>query len=65
MAIKLKWELGRQGTGYEKVTLLMTRFPIPMDAYLLRYTKDTGVPPHKDTLEQGRHYRLNIRTKAC
>jgi len=30
----LRWVHGRQGTGYDKLLLLVTPFPIPMDVYL-------------------------------
>jgi hypothetical protein len=39
-------------------------WPLPFDSYLIRYPEGSAVPPHKDTVQSGRHYRLNIILKA-
>jgi hypothetical protein len=60
----LQWEQGRQGTGYERLTLIVGGF-LPLDLHILRYRPGDHVPPHTDPVEFGRHYRLNIiLTKA-
>ena len=60
----LRWQRGRQGTGYDKMLLLTARWPLPFDSYLLRYPEGTEIPPHTDPVQQGRHYRLNLILKA-
>lgn len=56
----MKWEVGRQGTGYKKKLLLTGLWPVPFDCYLLKYEKGSEIPSHKDPNQNGRHYRLNI-----
>ena len=59
-----RWQSGRQGSGYDKMLLLTARWPLPFDSYLIRYPDGSSIPPHKDPVQQGRHYRLNIILKA-
>jgi hypothetical protein len=54
----IKWQSGRQGTGYEKLKLLC--FEPYVDAWLLRYRPDAHIPPHRDPVDGRKHYRLNI-----
>lgn len=56
----LKWQPGRQQSGYEKMLLLANSFVLPFDCYLLRYKKGSGVPAHTDPVDNRRHFRLNI-----
>lgn len=56
----LRWRMGRQGTGYEKLLLLASPLPLPFDCYLLRYREGSEVPGHTDPVTGRRHYRLNI-----
>ena len=56
----LRWERGRQGTGYEKCLLLTGLWPLPFDLYLLRYRVGQGIPPHNDPVEGYRHFRANL-----
>ena len=55
-----RWQAGRQNSGYDKMLLLQSWLPIPFDLYLLRYLEGSEVPPHRDEVSFGRHYRLNI-----
>ncbi len=55
-----QWEKGRQNTGYRKMLLGFGFWPCPFDAYLLRFTEGDEIPPHKDSVDSGKHYRLNI-----
>lgn len=32
-----KWTKGRQGSGYDKLKIMESRFPLPFDIYLIRY----------------------------
>jgi hypothetical protein len=59
-----RWRRGRQGTGYDKMLLLTAPWPIPFDSYLIRYPEGTEIPPHRDEVAVGRHYRLNLVMKA-
>ena len=60
-----RWREGRQGTGYEKMLLLTAPWPIPFDCYLLRYRAGSEVPPHRDRVTSGRHYRLNVILRSA
>jgi hypothetical protein len=55
-----RWRRGRQQTGYDKMLLVESLWPIPFDAYILRYPEGSEVPPHTDPVSQGDHYRLNV-----
>ena len=59
-----RWRRGRQGTGYDKMLLVASPWPIGFDSYLLRYPEGTEIPPHTDPKDGCRHYRLNIVLKA-
>jgi hypothetical protein len=61
----MKWQKGRLNTGYDKVLISTGKFPIPFDLYLLRFNEGTEIPPHKDSVKSGRHYRLNIVLKKA
>jgi hypothetical protein len=55
-----RWQRGRQNSGYDKMLLLQSWLPIPFDLYLLHYPEGSEVPPHRDEVDFGRHYRINI-----
>ena len=59
----LRWEAGRQNTGYDKLLLVANPFLIPFDCYLLRFPEGTQIPPHRDPVKSGRHFRLNLIVK--
>ena len=61
----LRWEPGRQGTGYDKCLIVTSPFPVPFDCYLLRFPDGTEIPPHRDPVKTGRHYRLNVVVKRA
>jgi hypothetical protein len=58
-----KWQKGRQGTGYDKMLLATLPWPIPFDCYLLRYPDGSEIPPHRDPVAKGKHFRLNVILK--
>jgi len=60
----LRWQRGRQGSGYDKMLLATARWPLPFDCYLIRYPEGSQIPPHTDPVQAGRHYRLNIILKS-
>jgi hypothetical protein len=35
-------------------------FLVPFDLYVLRYPVGSHIPPHRDPVPSGRHYRLNV-----
>lgn len=57
-----KWQEGRQkNTTYEKFPLWYFRiWKWGFDAYILRYQPDTVLHLHRDEVENGMHWRLNI-----
>lgn len=64
----MKWKKGRQGTGYDVLTLLSTKLPKwlglkGIDCHILRYNKSDYIPPHTDKVEDGEHWRMNIILK--
>lgn len=54
-----KWTEGRQSSGYRKFTFLYSK-KLKMDGYLIDYPTNSFIPEHKDTVECGKLYRLNI-----
>lgn len=61
--MKIKWEKGRQHTGYEVIKLCSLVWPISFDVWLLRFREGDYIPPHVDIVENGDHYRFNIILK--
>lgn len=57
-----KWQEGRQkGTLYKKFPLWFFKiWKWGFDAYILVYQPDTFLKLHKDLVEKGNHWRLNI-----
>ena len=56
----LRWQRGRQDSGYDKMLLLQSLWPLPLDVYLLRFPTGSQIQPHVDRVESGAHYRLNL-----
>lgn len=56
----LSWQKGRQDSGYSKMLLGTSRFPIPWDCYILKYPTGSEVPIHQDPVDGRKHFRLNI-----
>lgn len=61
----LRWREGRQGTGYEKLLLLVNPYLLPFDLYILRYRQGSEIPLHTDPVEEKRHYRLNVELRSA
>ena len=53
----MKWERGRQGTGYDKLNLFQSG---SADCWLIKYPPYTHIPTHTDPVPGRKHYRLNI-----
>lgn len=57
----MKWEYGRQGTGYFKKKLAEGSW---WDLWLLKYPAGTSIPPHVDRVDGKQHFRLNVVLKG-
>lgn len=56
----LQWDYGRQGSGYSKLLLAMSK-RLKFDCYILRFPDGVGIPEHTDPAVDGyEHHRLNI-----
>jgi hypothetical protein len=55
-----RWRGGRQRSGYEKMQLLQSPFPLPFDVYLPRFGEGSEIPAHTDPVVAGHHSRCNI-----
>jgi len=58
----MKWQRGRQGDGYDKFCLY-SNLTLKCDCYIIKYYDGASLGIHKDPIEQGRHFRLNIVVK--
>ncbi len=59
----MNWQKGRQGTGYFKLLLLQSHWPIAFDIYLLKYPEGAGISAHTDPVDGCNHYRINLVIK--
>jgi hypothetical protein len=53
----MKWEIGRQRTGYSKLALWKASWT---DCYIIKYPNNSYVPEHIDPVKNKKHYRINI-----
>jgi hypothetical protein len=60
MRTALRWQPGRQQSGYDKMLIVQSLWPLPFDVYILRYPEGSEVRPHRDPVTAGQHYRLNV-----
>lgn len=60
----IKWQEGRQKTGYEKLKIFESKF-LKMDCYLLRMKEGSHIDFHYDKVEGYEHNRLNIILKKA
>ena len=58
----MKWEEGRQGSGYFKCLLAQG---LSWDFYLLRYPKGAFIAGHTDPVEGKEHHRVNLVLKKA
>lgn len=56
----MNWEKGRQDSNYFKKLLWRTKFPVGHDVLLLKYPSGSHIDWHKDPVEQGKHFRMNM-----
>ena len=61
----LRWQKGRQQTGYDKMLLAGLPWPVAFDCYLLRFNQGSVIPPHTDKNDKGKHVRLNLVLKQA
>lgn len=60
-----KWIKGRRSGDYEKFPIIINKFIIPFDIYLLKFPQGSSISPHVDEVDNFRHYRLNILLKKA
>jgi hypothetical protein len=62
----MKWEEGRQKTGYMKKCLINSK-RFKFDVYLLKYPEGSEIPEHIDSaiIPFHEHHRLNIELKRA
>lgn len=60
----MNWEEGRGESGYFKLKLLESKKML-FDLYLLKYPEGSSILPHKDAVEFGRHFRVNLILKKA
>ena len=58
-----RWKSGRQNPHYKKMFLIGNPFLIPFDVYLLKFEPESEIKPHRDEVDSGRHFRLNLILK--
>ncbi len=56
--MRLRWQVGRQGTGYRKLLLAQGRC---WDLYVIDYPPGSCVPVHTDPVPGRQHWRANLR----
>jgi hypothetical protein len=58
----MRWQVGRQGTGYHKLNLFQwgSGQLWGADCWLIKYPANASIPTHTDPVPGKRHYRLNI-----
>ncbi len=60
----MKWDLGRQKTGYKRLTLFNCKINLfkfyGFDTHIIKYDDGNFIPPHKDKVKFGKHHRMNI-----
>ena len=60
-----RWQRGRQESGYDKMLLCTSVWPLKFDTYLLKFPQNSLIEPHVDKVAAGKHYRLNIVLKEA
>lgn len=59
----MKWDEGRQGSGYSKLTLFFSK-RFKCDAYILKIPKGVAIPQHVDLVPNANHHRVNITLRG-
>jgi len=57
LTMPLRWQAGRQGTGYRKLPLAQGK---RWDLYVIDYPPGTSIPTHVDAVPGRRHWRANL-----
>lgn len=61
----MKWQEGRQGTGYYKLKLFESKL-LKLDVYLLKFPENSYISPHTDPSTLGyQHHRMNVILKKA
>ena len=61
----MKWDTGRQESGYFKKLITSGLWPLPFDVYILKFVTGSYIAPHIDKNEGGKHYRINVILKKA
>lgn len=61
--MNLKWEKGRQKSGYEKLKIFESKF-LKFDCYLLKFKTGAFIDKHTDPVQGHKHYRFNLNLNA-
>ena len=58
-----RWQKGRQADcEYSKFPIILLKiWKFGFDAYILKYAPNASLPWHTDRVENGKHWRLNIK----
>ena len=57
----LKWKLGRQKSGYSRLTLCQLNIgKMKLDSHIIKFPEGSCIPEHIDPVDGYNHYRLNI-----
>lgn len=59
----MKWESGRQGTGYFKKTLFFSK-RFRCDAYMLKLPAGVAITEHVDFVPYANHHRINVTLRG-
>lgn len=61
-----KFEEGRRGSGYQKLSLWMiVGKKYGTDGWIIQYPIGSHIPVHIDPIQDSKHYRLNIVLKQA
>ena len=60
----LRWEKGRQESGYWKLLLARSKL-LKFDVYILKLPTGCHVPAHRDEVPGFRHFRLNVTLRKA
>jgi len=61
----MRWQEGRQNSGYLKMLLFTLPWPIKFDLYLLKFPEGSKILSHRDEVGEGKHYRINLVLKKA
>jgi hypothetical protein len=60
----MKWQEGRQGSGYQKLKLFESKW-LKCDVYLLKFPTGSAIDYHYDQVKGYQHSRINVILKKA